>query len=119
MSASSVPSHVDFYREHLADFHEIEDFMGEVAELVAHVADALSHFPDDVDVSPAASHSLDRLNVDERDWPSFARLQSMLQTWRTKRNALVAAWGKLNEQERIEAGPLPPFGAPDPTRVFV
>lgn len=118
MSALAVPDHLGAYRDRLSDFHEVEDFVGEIAELLTHVADALSGNPDEIDVSPGATSSIQTLNVDERDWPSFSRLQSLLQTWRDRRRALLAAWNALSAGER-EAQPLPPFGSRDPARPLV
>ncbi|MDP3495690.1 MAG: hypothetical protein Q8R82_21495 [Hyphomonadaceae bacterium] len=118
MSALAVTGRLEFYRERLSAFQEVEDFMGEVAELLTHVADALSGNPDEIDVSPGAPASIQNLNFDEGDWPSFARLQSLRQTWRDRRSNLLAAWDALSPRER-EAEPLPPFGSADPTRPLV
>ena len=118
MSALAVPDRLEAYRDRLSDFHEVEDFIGEIAELLTHVADALSGNPDEIDVSPHAPASIQSLNVDERDWPSFSRLQSLLQTWRDRRQSLLSAWYALSPRER-EAQPLPPFGSTDPTRPLV
>ena len=118
MSALAMTGRLEAYREKLSAFHEVEDFMGEIAELLTHIADALSCYANEIDVSPGAPASIQTLNVDERDWPSFARLQSLLLTWRDRRQSLVTAWDALSASER-EAEPLPPFGAPDPTRPLV
>ena len=118
MSALAVPNRIEAYRERLSDFHEVEDFIGEIAELLTHVADALSGNPDEIDVSPGAPASIQSLNVDERDWPSFSRLQLLMQTWRDRRRTLLAAWDALSARERA-AEPLPPFGSTDPTRPLV
>lgn len=87
--------------------------MGELAELLSHVADALSYDADEVDLS-----SGDRLGLClmDQDWPSLARLQSLQKEWRTARDALLASWHALSESERANAGSLPPFGAQDLTR---
>jgi hypothetical protein len=115
MSALAASAYLETYREKLSAFQEIEDFMGEVAELVAHVADALSHYPDEIDLSPGAPSSLNCLSLQEQDWPSFARLQSLLRMRRERRDALAAAWNRLSERERAQAEPLPPSGVADPS----
>ena len=118
MSALALTGCLEHYRERLSAFHEVEDFMGEIAELLTHVADAFSGNPDEIDVSPGAPSSIQTLNIDERDWPSFSRLQSLLQMWRARRQHLLTAWDALSARER-EAETLPPFGSTDPTRPLV
>lgn len=116
MPASTEPDRRQIYEARLSSLHELEQFMGELAELLAHVSDALSHNPDEVDLSPGAAPNLNGLNLMDHDWPSFARLQSLQKEWRTARDALLASWHALSESERANAGSLPPFGAQDLTR---
>lgn len=118
MSALVAPDRLLAYRQRLSDFHEVEDFIGEIAELLTHVADTLSGNPDEIDAFPGASSGIQSLSVDEHDWPSFSRLQSLLRTWRERRSNLLAAWDALSARER-QAETLPPFGSSDPSRPLV
>lgn len=119
MSALAKPDPREVYETRLSSLHELEQFMGELAELLAHVSDALSHDPDEVDLSPGAAPSLNGLSLRDHDWPTLARLQSLQQEWRAARGALILAWNTLCDKDRAAVGPLPPFGASDPTRPLV
>lgn len=119
MSALSVLSSSDgleVYQERLSRFHEVADFMGELAELLSHVADALSYNPDEVDLSLGEGLHVNGLCLMDHDWPSLARVQSLQIEWRAARDALLASWNALSERERANASSLPPFGARDLTR---
>lgn len=119
MAALQKPNYSEIYEDALRDFNEVEDFMGELAEMLAHLADALTNNPDEVDLSPGAAPNMQGLSVMDHDWPTFARLQSLQKEWRVARDTLVGTWSMLSERERAAVSPLPPFGAKDPTRPFV
>lgn len=119
MSALAKPNYVAVYENALQSFNEIEDFMGEVAEMFTHLADALTSTPDKIDLAPGATTDLEILSMTDHDWPSFARLASLLKQWRAARDTLLSVWALLSENERNSASPLPPFGAQDATRPLV
>ena len=119
MAALQKPDYGEIYENTLVAFNEIEDFIGELAEMLMHLADALTHHPDEVELSPGAASNLPGLNVMDHDWPSFTRLQSLHQERRAARDMLMSAWNRLSEKERRTVSPLPPFDARDPTRTLV
>lgn len=119
MSALAKPNYVAVYESALQSFNEIEDFMGEIAEMFTHLADALTSTPDKIDLAVGAAPDLKLLSVTDHDWPSFACLASLLKEWRAARDTLLSVWALLSENERTSASPLPPFGAEDATRPLV
>lgn len=119
MSALAKPNYSAVYENALETFNEIEDFMGELAEMLTHLADALTTNPDQLDFSHEAAPNLKVLSVTDHDWPSFARLRTLHRDWRAARDTLLSVWHLLSESERKNASPLPPFGAQDPSRPIV
>ncbi len=119
MAALKKPNYAEIYEDTLVDFNEIEDFMGELAEMLAHLADALTNNPAEVDLSPGAAPNMHGLSLMDHDWPTFARLQSLQMEWRAARDTLVSTWNMLSDRERKTATPLPPFGAKDATRPII
>ena len=118
MSALAKPNYAAIYESALQSFNEIEDFMGELAEMLTHLADTLTSNPDNIDFASGAPN-LKALSVTDHDWPSFARLRSLHREWRAARDTLLSIWAMLSESERRAASPLPPFGVGDPTRPIV
>lgn len=102
MSALASPQGLKNYRVSLSQFNEIEDFMGEIAELLTHMADTLT-----------SNQETGEIGLREDDWPSFTRLQSLFEAWRERRLAVLAAWSALSAKERARAEPLPMPGKAD------
>lgn len=119
MAALQKPDYAELYEDTLLSLNDIEDFMGELAEMLTHVADALTGNPDEVDLSPGAAPNMQGLSVMDHDWPTFARLQSLQNEWRAARDRLIGLWATLSERERATVTPLPPFGAGDSSRPLV
>lgn len=119
MSALARPSYLEVYEDTLLTFNEIEGLMGELAEMLVHLADALTNNPEQIRLSPGVAPTRDTVSVMDENWPSFARLQSLHRDWRASRDTLLSVWHLLSEKERKSASPLPPFGAQDPTRPII
>ncbi|RYG37440.1 MAG: hypothetical protein EON93_03620 [Burkholderiales bacterium] len=119
MSALAKPNYSEVYEDALANFNEVEDFMGELAEMLTHLADALTTNPDQINLSKDAAPNLKVLSVTDHDWPSFARLRTLHAEWRAARDTLLSVWHLLGETERETASPLPPFGAQNLTNPVV
>lgn len=94
------------YRERLGKFNEIAERMGEMAALLADVADMLSHHPQRF--APFAG-----------EWPSRADLDADFGGWGGRHAALLEAWSAMSDRDRILAGSLPRFDAPDPSLPLV
>ena len=119
MSALARPNYLAVYEDTLLSFNEIEGAMGELAEMLTHLADALTTNPEQIELSPAAAPNVKVLSVMDQDWPNFARIQSLQRDWRAARDTLLSVWSLLGENDRKSASPLPPFGVQDPTRPLI
>lgn len=90
------------YSEKLAALIELETQMGERAALLADLADALSHFPETVEVGrdhiTFADHKLHAA-----DWLSLRDLALMVHTWREQRASVDAMWSAMSADERRRA----------------
>ncbi len=106
------------YSEKLAALIETETQMGERAALLADIADALSHFPDSVEVGADHIVFADR-KVDAVDWLSLRDLGAMMHMWREQRASVDAAWGAMSVDERAGAEAPPVITGTDPTRAWV
>lgn len=105
------------YADRLAELNETEAVMGERAALFAEIADALSHFPDTVEIG--ASHiTIAGKRIEAGEWPSFRDIGLMLHTWREQRAGVDAMWAAMSADERAGLTPPGPVGA-DPTRAWV
>ncbi len=119
MSALARPNNLAIYEDALLSFNAIEGLMGELAETLVNLADALTNNPEQIRLSPGAAPNIETILVADETWPSFARLQSLHQDWRAARDTLLSVWHLLSANERKSASPLPPFGAKDPTRPII
>ena len=114
-SKSGVP---DSYNEKLAALLETETQMGELAALLATVADTLSHFPDAVEIGSKHIAFADR-RIEAAEWPSFRDLGVMLHTWREQRASVDAVWAAMSVEERSGLNAPPVGSGGDPTRVWI
>lgn len=119
MSALAKPNYLAVYEDALLSFNEIEAFMGELAEMLTHLADALTTNPAQIDLTPGAAPDFKVFSTMDQDWPDFARLQSLHSEWRAARDTLLSVWNLLSENDRKHASSLPPFGAQDRTRPII
>jgi len=119
MSALAKPNYLAVYEDALLSFNEIEDVMGDLAEMLTHLADALTTNPAKIDLAAGATLNLKLFSTMDQDWPDFTRLQSLHREWRAARDTLLSVWSLLSEKDRKRASPLPPFGAQDPTRPII
>lgn len=101
-----VPKSAQSFVDALSEFNETETCLGELGEYLGAVADGLSHDPDGL------------LHLLRTPWPDLPALLKMRAEWIIRREAVITAWHGLSPAERA-ANPLPPFGAPDPTRPLV
>lgn len=98
------PEHA--FREARAAFEEIEMRLGELAAYLSDIADGLTDNPEELDRSLT------------KDWPDLGALVSLRRTWIERRNAMIAAWRKL-EPSRRASQPLPVPGGLDRSRAVV
>jgi hypothetical protein len=86
--------------------------------LIADVADALSHFPDHVEIgADYVSIAGSRLGADQ--WPSFRDLCIGMQSWREQRDVLKRTWRELSAEQQAQVDRLPEMGDSDPTRAWL
>lgn len=106
------------YSEKLAALQETETQMGERAALLADIADALSHFPDAVEVG--ADHiSFAARRIDAEEWISLHAIATMVHTWREQRAGVDAMWHAMSAEERTGMNAPPVMGGADPSRGWV
>lgn len=106
------------YSERLAALQETETQMGERAALLADIADALSHFPDAVEVGAAHISFADR-RVDAEEWMSLHSIATMVHTWREQRAGVDEMWRAMSAEERAGVIEPPAMGGADPSRGWV
>ncbi len=106
------------YRTRLESVLRVEAEMGERSALIADVADALSHFPDQVEIG-ADYVMIAGVRLDANHWPSFWDLCVSLQEWRERREVLKRSWRELSAEQQAQVDELPKMGATDPTRAWL
>lgn len=106
------------YRTRLESVLKAEVEMGERSALLADVADALSHFPDEVEIGPDYV-TIAGVRLDANHWPSFRDLCISLQEWREQREVLKRSWRELSAEQQAQVDQLPEMGATDPTRAWL
>jgi len=118
MAIKSVSDSAGSYSEKLAALQETETQMGERAALLADLADALSHFPDAVQVG--ADHiSFADQRIDAAEWMSLRNLATIVHTWREQRARVDEMWRAMSAEERAGMNEPPAMGGPDPSRGWV
>ncbi|RYG24122.1 MAG: hypothetical protein EON93_23310 [Burkholderiales bacterium] len=92
--------------------------MGERAALLADIADALSHFPDAVEVG--ADHiSFANRRVDSDEWMDLRNIATMVHTWREQRAGVDEMWRAMSVEERAGMIEPPAMGGVDISRAWV
>ena len=89
------------YRTRLESVLRVEADMGERSALLADVADALSHSPDQVEIG-ADFVMIAGVRLDANHWPSFRDLCVSLQEWRERRELLKRSWRELSAEQQNE-----------------
>ncbi len=105
------------YSEMLAALQETETQMGERAALLADIADALSHFPDAVEVGDGHISFADR-RIDAAEWLNLCNIAEMVNTWREQRVGVDQMWRAMSVDERAGVAAPPAVGGADATRAW-
>ena len=70
----------------VSELDVIEDRMGRLASLFSDMADALSEYPDALNLQPTGGRPVraepDAITVRAAEWPSFEEIQTLLSRWR-------------------------------------
>ncbi|RYG28872.1 MAG: hypothetical protein EON93_17745 [Burkholderiales bacterium] len=106
------------YNEKLAALLETETQMGERAALLSDIADALSHFPDAVEIGSDHIAYADR-HIDAAEWTSLRDIATLVHTWREQRAGVDAMWHAMSVEERATVNAPPAMGGADATRAWV
>lgn len=105
------------YNAKLAALQETEMQMGERAALLADMADALSHFPDAVEVGADHISFADR-RIDAAEWMNLHNIATMVDTWREQRAGVDEMWRAMSVEQRAGVAAPPKVGGADASRAW-
>ena len=106
---------VSDYQSRLEVILRTEAEKGDRSALIADMADALSHFPDHIEIG-ADYIAIAGSRLDADKWPSFRDLCISLQAWREQRKLLQRTWLELSAERQAQVDRPPEMGNSDPTR---
>ena len=89
------------YESALHDYHDLEVHMGEVAALLAAVAEALNEPNESLHDKAAV------IQLEQTDWPDLKTLQDLIVTAANRFDDLQSHWAALSERERKDLDPPP------------